>query len=248
MTAGPRLDRSSTRGPNRWGFLRDLIVIVAVAVLASFLIKTFLIRSFYIPSSSMENTLLGDPGHHDRILVDELVPGLVPLQRGDVIVFTDPGGWLEGDQPQVAPPSTPVAAAADWVLSIVGLSPQDANDHLVKRVIGLPGDHVVCCNALGQMTLNGTPLQEPYARIPAGFSAASREPFDITVRAGDVWVMGDNRYNSADSVYHQHTATGGGVPMKDIVGRAFVISWPINRWTFLSNYPTTFAGVPDPSK
>lgn len=219
-------------------------MIVVVAVLASFLIKTFLIRSFYIPSASMETTLLGEPGHHDRILVDELVPHLIGLQRGDVIVFTDPGGWLTGDQPAVAPPSNPIAAAGDWVLSLVGLSPQDANDHLVKRVIGLPGDHVTCCNALGQVSVNGVPLNEPYAHIPAGYTAASRIPFDITVRAGDVWVMGDNRWNSEDSVAHQTTRTGGGVPVKDIVGRAFVISWPINRWRFLSNYPDTFDGVP----
>lgn len=242
---------STERGTARWRrtgsstvrFLRDLVVIVVVAVLASFLIKTFLVRSFYIPSASMESTLLGDPGHHDRILVDELVPRLVPLRRGDVIVFTDPGGWLTGDQAEVAAPPSPIAAAADRALSLVGLSSQDANDHLVKRVIGLPGDHVACCNALGQVTVNSTPLVEPYTQLPAGTRTQSRVPFHITVEPGDAWVMGDNRWNSEDSRYHQDTSTHGGVPINDIVGRAFVISWPITRWRYLSDYPDTFAGV-----
>lgn len=244
MTAerGARRRRATTGS-----FVRDLVVIVVVALLASFLIKTFLVRSFYIPSASMETTLLGDPGHNDRILVDELVPHLLPLHRGDVIVFTDPGDWLAGEQQPVAAPSTPVAAAADQLLSIVGLSPQDANDHLVKRVIGLPGDHVACCDARGRMTVNGAPLVEPYTHLPAGVTTESRLPFDVVVEPGDVWVEGDNRDDSADSRYHQDTSTGGGVPIKDVVGRAFVISWPVSRWRYLSDYPKTFAGVPAPS-
>ena len=235
-----------SRPPRRhtsFGFARDVVVVIAVAILASFLIKTFLVRSFYIPSPSMETTLLGDPGHHDRILVDELVPRLVPLQRGDVVVFTDPGDWLTGETTPVGPPSTPIAAARDWVLSLIGLSPQDANDHLVKRVIGLPGDHVVCCSATGALTINGAPLTEPYAQVPAGLTNRSREKFDVTVKKGEVWVMGDNRYNSADSAYHHQ-----GVPISDVVGRAFVISWPVSRWTYLGDYPDTFAKVPVPAQ
>ncbi len=225
--------------PNRGaaGFVRDLVVIVVVAVLASFLIKTFLIRSFYIPSASMQNTLqVGD-----RILVNELVPGLIPLQRGDVVVFTDPGGWLHNDP--VAPPTNPVSAAGEWVLSLVGLSTQDANDHLVKRVIGLPGDHVTCCNALGQMSVDGSPLQEPYAVLQPGSSAVSGTAFDITVPKGRLWVMGDNRYDSADSRYNRDTRSKGYVPVSDVVGRAFVVSWPVSHWSWLSDYPSTFDGV-----
>ncbi|GAA2754240.1 signal peptidase I [Amnibacterium kyonggiense] len=228
------------RRPSRGaaGFLRDLVVIVVVAVLASFLIKTFLIRSFFIPSESMQNTLqVGD-----RILVNELVPGLVPLQRGDVVVFSDPGGWLEGDQP-VAAPAGPVAAAGDWLLSLVGLSNQDANNHLVKRVIGLPGDHVVCCNALGQMSVNGVPVVEPYAVLHPGSRAVSGTPFDVTVPKGRLWVMGDNRYDSKDSRYQTDTPSKGFVPISDVVGRAFVVSWPVSHWSWLSDYPGTFDGV-----
>ena len=234
-TAPERSGRRPSRGAA--GFLRDLVVIVVVAVLASFLIKTFLIRSFYIPSASMENTLqVGD-----RILVNELVPGLIPLQRGDVVVFTDPGGWLHNDP--VAPPSNPVSAAGEWVLSLVGLSTQDANDHLVKRVIGLPGDHVTCCNALGQMSVDGSPLQEPYVVLQPGSSAVSGTAFDITVPKGRLWVMGDNRYDSADSRYNRDTPSKGYVPVADVVGRAFVVSWPVSNWSWLSDYPATFDGV-----
>jgi signal peptidase I len=245
MVQSPTRDapERSGRRPGRGaaGFLRDLVVIVVVAVLASFLIKTFLIRSFFIPSESMQNTLqVGD-----RILVNELVPGLIPLQRGDVVVFTDPGGWLEGDQ--VAPPSDPVSAAGEWIASLVGLSTQDANDHLVKRVIGLPGDHVVCCNALGQMSVNGTPLDEPYVVLQPGSRAVSGQTFDVVVPKDRLWVMGDNRYNSADSRFHPDTKTKGFVPMSDVVGRAFVISWPLSHWSWLSDYPDTFDGVRAPS-
>lgn len=223
------------------GFLRDLVVIVVVAVLASFLIKTFLIRSFFIPSESMQDTLqVGD-----RILVNELVPDLIPLQRGDVVVFTDPGGWLLGDP--VAPPSNPVAAAGEWVLSLVGLSTQDANDHLVKRVVGLPGDHVTCCNALGQMSVNGVPLDEPYVVLQPGSRAVSGTPIDVTVPKDSLWVMGDNRYNSEDSRFHADTTTKGYVPVSDVVGRAFVVSWPVSHWSWLSDYPGTFDGVKAPS-
>ena len=231
-----RADRKRNRNRGAAAFLRDLVVIVVVAVVASFLIKTFLVRSFYIPSESMENTLQVN----DRILVDELVPGVIPLQRGDVVVFKDPGGWLET---AVAPPQGPIATAADQLLSLVGLSAQDANDHLIKRVIGLPGDHVTCCNALGQMSVNGTPLDEPYVLHQPGTSAASGTPFDVVVPANDLWVMGDNRYNSKDSRYNTDQRDHGFVPIKDVVGRAFVISWPLGRWSALSNYPDTFAGV-----
>ncbi|MFD1721822.1 signal peptidase I [Amnibacterium endophyticum] len=226
------------------GFLRDLVVIVVVAVLASFLIKTFLIRSFFIPSESMENTLQV----HDRILVNELVPGLIPLQRGDVVVFKDPDTWLVGQEDYAAPPSNALQASAEWVLSLFGLSAQDANDHLVKRVIGLPGDHVTCCNALGQLSVNGTPVQEPYVVKQPGTDRVSEQDFDVTVPAGELWVMGDNRYNSEDSRYHPTSKHKGFVPLDDVVGRAFVVSWPVSHWSWLSNYPGSFAGVGPPSK
>ena len=234
---------TTTRRPKRaklrgWrAFLRDVALILVAAVVISFLIKTFLIRSFYIPSESMEQTLQVN----DRIIVNELVPDLVPLERGDIVVFRDPGGWLE-PQPEVE--QNPVVAFFDWFLSIVGLTAPDSNDHLIKRVIGLPGDNVACCNEFGQMTVNGVPLEEPYIKVLPG-SAASDLEFDVTVPEDSLWVMGDNRNNSRDSRYNQETLTKGFVPFDNVVGRAVLISWPIDRWTWLDNYEFVFSGADD---
>lgn len=118
-------------------FFRDILVIFVVALLASTLIKTFLVQSFYIPSGSMQNTLQ----IQDRVLVNKLVPGVIGLEHGDVVVFKDPGGWLD-NQPQQSSPGNPVSEAIGWVLAEVGLGAQDSNDHLIKRVIGLPGGNV----------------------------------------------------------------------------------------------------------
>ena len=217
-------------------FIRDLLIIFVVALLVSFLIKTFLIRSFYIPSGSMENTLL----KNDRIIVNQLEPSMMPIQRGDVVVFTDPGGWLQATVPIE---QNPIVAGADWLLSAVGLSAADSNDHLIKRVIGLPGDHVECCNALGQMSVNGVPLSEPYVKLPVGATSVSKDNFDIVVPEGSLWVMGDNRYNSKDSRYNGDTPGKGFVPVDNVVGRAILVSWPVSRWTWLDNYPDVFRGV-----
>lgn len=219
-------------------FLRDVVIIVGVALLISFLIKTFLIRSFYIPSESMKSTL----EINDRIIVNQLVPEMMPIERGDIVVFRDPGGWLPVTPEQ---PQPPLVAALDWVGSIIGLSAPDSDEHLVKRVIGLPGDRVVCCNDLGQLSVNGVPLAEPYVRLPAGATAVSADDFQAQVPADSLWVMGDNRYDSSDSRYNRGTFTEGFVPFDDVVGRAVVISWPINRWTWLDNYPLVFDGVSD---
>jgi signal peptidase I len=219
-------------------FIRDILIIFVVAVLVSFLIKTFLVRSFYIPSGSMENTLL----INDRIIVNELEPNLMPIHHGDVVVFTDPGGWLP---PAVPTKQNPIAAGIDWALSIVGLSAPDSDDHLIKRVIGLPGDHVTCCNALGQLSVNGTPLKEPYIKLPPQQVNAASVSFDVVVPKGDLWLMGDNRWDSQDSSRNQNLPGKGFVPEKAVVGRAVLISWPISRWTYLDNYPDVFRGVED---
>ena len=219
-----------------WYFARDILVVFLIALMASVLVKTYLVRSFYIPSGSMESTLVKD----DRILVNELSPSLIPLQRGDVVVFTDPGGWL-GPRTQTA--QAPVAAAVTWLLDVTGLAPTDSNNHLIKRVIGLPGDHVTCCNPLGQTTVNDVPLNEPYTHDPLALTNVL--PFDVTVPEGSIWVEGDNRNNSADSRYHLGTPGGGFVPLDDVVGRAIVITSPITRWSWLDDYPGVFAAVTD---
>lgn len=237
-------DDGAARAPRKggvWRFLRDVLIILLAAVVISFLIKTFLIRSFYIPSPSMEDTLLVN----DRIIVNELQPKAFPLQRGDVVVFKDPGGWLPPSPPA---DTNPVAGFFDWLLSIVGLTAPDSNDHLIKRLIGLPGDHVACCNTFGQLTVNGAPLNEPYIKLPTGITAASRYRFSVTVPQGDMWVMGDNRYDSEDSAAHysEKSPDHGFVPLSDVVGRAILITWPIDRWKWLDDYPLTFADVGKP--
>ena len=216
-------------------FVRDVIIILAVAILVSFLVKTFLIRSFYIPSASMQNTLMID----DRVIVNELVPDIVPLQHGDVVVFKDPGGWLLASVPA---PQTGLQAASEWVLSLVGLASPDNDEHLIKRVIGLPGDTVACCTEDGKLTVNGVPITEPY--LPADVTRASATDFSITVPENSLWVMGDNRNNSKDSRYNTEKPGGGFVSIDDVIGRAFVVSWPVKHWTWLDSYASTFTDVP----
>jgi signal peptidase I len=228
--------RSNSRGVRL--FIRDIVLIFLAAIIISIGIKAFLIRSFYIPSGSMQNTLQ----INDRIIVNELVPHLVPVQHGDVVVFKDPGGWLVGQPTTVQPGG--IVGAVDWVLSIVGLSAPDSNDHLIKRVIGLPGDKVSCCNAFGQMSVNGIPLNEtPYVNLTPGVTKVSGTDFSVTVPKNSLWVMGDNRYDSRDSRFNTQGPTKGFVPLSDVVGRAFVISWPASHWTWLDNYPNVFSGV-----
>jgi signal peptidase I len=185
-------------GGLRW--LRDLVVIVLVALLVSWGVRTFLVRSFFIPSASMEQTLLIG----DRILVNELVPGVMDLHRGDVVVFEDPGGWLAAGE----------------------------GDDLVKRVIGLPGDTVSCCDSEGRLRVDGEPLDEPYLNVPEG-DPASLTPFEVTVPDGALWVMGDNRERSADSRSHVTGPYEGFVPLDHVVGRATVVFWPLGRWAVL---------------
>ncbi len=227
------------RGPLR--FLRDLLVILLIAGFVSFLMKTFVVRSFYIPSGSMENTLLVN----DRILVDELTPRWNDYEHGEIVVFKDPGGWLP-PRPQ-RPARPPILEGVDWFLTVIGLSTSDSEDHLVKRVIGLPGDHVVCCNALGQITINGAPIDESaYLKLPAGDTVASDIPFDVLVPEGALWLLGDNRKTSRDSRAHDDLPGGGFVPVDHVVGRAFLMTWPLSRIGLLDDHSELFNGVPAP--
>jgi signal peptidase I len=135
------------------------------------------------------------------------------------------------------------------VLSLVGLSAPDSDDHLIKRVIGLPGDHVTCCNAIGQITVNGVPVDEAsYVKLQAGEDTPQVVPFDVTVPPDSLWVLGDNRDRSRDSRYNQNQPGKGFVPMDNIVGRAFVITWPFDRFGLIDFHHAVFAGVPAPAK
>ncbi|UOQ60713.1 signal peptidase I [Leucobacter rhizosphaerae] len=214
------------------GFLRDLIIILIVAFVVSFLLKTFLVRSFYIPSQSMEQTLQVN----DRILVNQLVPDMVGVQRGDIVVFKDPGGWLH-------PSSALPPKGFEKVLQAVGLAADTSDEYVVKRVIGVGGDRVSCCDAEGRVMVNGVSLDEPYAVIPEGETRASAIDFDVEVPEGSVWVMGDNRYQSKDSRYNQDQPGKGFVPEEEIVGRAFLLNWPLSHFGWLGTPEGTFTGV-----
>lgn len=235
--SGPQKRERKNAGKNSLlSWLKEIATIVAVAVVLSFLIKTFLFRAFFIPSTSMEETLEVD----DRIFVNLLVPQPFELSRGDVVVFEDKLEWL---------PPNGVHDAGNWFqqfLTFVGLMPDASQQHLVKRVIGLGGDHVVCCDADGRISVNGEPLDEDPYLAPG--SDNSRIPFDVTVPEGKIWVMGDNRNHSADSREHQDEPSNGFVDMDSVEGKASVIAWPLDRLSFLGNYPEVFDGVPEPSE
>jgi signal peptidase I len=228
-------DEKAPRSKSRWAFARELTVIVVIALVLSFLVKTFLAQPFYIPSESMESTL--DVG--DRIIVSKFTPQHSPLHRGDVVVFEDPKSW--GSQP--SHPSALKRIVKDSLV-FVGVLP-GGGDHVVKRLIGLPGDKVVCCTKSGKLTVNGVAITEPY--INKG-SVPSSMPFSITVPKDKVWVMGDNRNDSADSRLHDGTSGGklGSVPMSDITGQVVAIAWPISRIHSLKDYSKVFAKVPNP--
>ena len=217
-------------------FLIDLLVIVATALVLSLLVKTFLIRSFFIPSGSMLETLQ----IQDRIIVNELVPEVVPIERGDVIVFRDPGNWLS---PIAKPEQNFFEASSEWFLSAFGFVASDSTQHRVKRVIGVEGDRIVCCDADKKLTVNGVPITEPY--LAKGVEPSVLD-FDVVVPKDSFWVMGDNRGSSEDSRYHQDLPSKGFVDKKHVVGRAFVISWPVANWLWLDNYPNVFKDVPKP--
>lgn len=217
-------------------FLIDVASVFVSALILSLIIKTFLLRSFFIPSGSMLETLQID----DRIFVNELVPTLIAPERGDVIVFKDPGGWLGEAPVEVTKPW--LEQSVDFFLSAFGLIAPDSSQHLVKRIIGKPGDHVVCCSAAGKLEINGTEITEPYV---APGSNPSDLKFDVTVPADSYWVMGDNRGNSEDSRYHGDLPGKGFVNRSFIVGRAFVVSSPIEHWKWLDNYPDVFKAVPN---
>ncbi|GAB3260596.1 S26 family signal peptidase [Arthrobacter pigmenti] len=231
-----RSDDGGKKGGSRgnWGWLREIVLIVAIALILSFLIKTFLFRAFFIPSGSMEDTLRID----DRIFVNLLAQETGQIERGDIVVFKDTMGWL---------PETPQRAegTTNWLnefLTFVGLLPDSSEQHLVKRVIGIGGDNVVCCDSQGRITVNGEPVEEPYLYPGA---APSEMPFNVTVPEGKIWVMGDHRNASADSREHHRASGRGFVDLDAVEGEAVVIAWPLSHFDILGSYPEVFDDVPD---
>lgn len=217
------------------GFLREIVIVLVAALVLSWCVKTFFLQPFWIPTGSMETTL-----HvRDRVMVSKLTPGVFDLKRGDVIVFKDPGGWLEAGTAPAPQSTTP-----EWLqepLQYLGLAPETADKYLIKRVIGLPGDKID--GVPGEpLKINGAYVTEPY--LYEGARPTDRE-FHITVPAGRVWVMGDHRNASGDSRFHDDGGgSAGSVPVEDIQGRAILVVWPLGHGKWLDNYQPVFQAVP----
>lgn len=228
---GPKKKKS---GPLH--FLRETAIIVVSALVLSALVRAFLIQAFYVPSASMEETLLPN----DRIIAAKITTRISGVERGEIVVFRDPGGWLPTPEP-AAPGARSYLRTA---LTFIGLIPSDSGQDLVKRAIAISGDRVACCDEQGHIVLNGVPLVESYVNGPT-----DQVRFDIVVPAASMFMMGDNRGNSRDSRYHLDV-NNGSVPQSAAVGRSVLTVWPFDRFSthgipeIFSN-PAIVQGAPD---
>jgi len=195
---------SARRSRPRWGLLLTLLVFLGVILL----LRAFVGQIFVIPSASMEPTL--NPG--DRVLVAKLGYSPAKMQRGDIVVFDGTGSFI--------PYSTP--GVVERITNMFGID--HSHRYFVKRIIGLPGDHIQCCTAQGQLSINGNVTDET-AYIGTKM-AASDETFNVIVPPGSLWMMGDNRRYSADSRAHMGDPGGGFVPQSRVVGRVIAVIWP----------------------
>ena len=237
--ADRRQHQPTTMGRRAWAFTRELLIVVIGAVVVSSLLRAFVGQMFIIPSQSMENTLLVG----DRVVVQKLTD----FQRGDVVVFSDPGGWLQEE---------PAGDPGPWdkVFEFIGLPTSSTPGHLIKRVIGMPGDKVVCCDSKGRIKVNGQSLDETsylYTEPDGVQIHPSDVKFEVVVPKDRIFVMGDHRDLSADSRCHlsdlstrQGTGQAAFVPISQVVGPAFAIAAPFARAGRLQR-PNTFTEVPD---
>jgi signal peptidase I len=210
---------------------QETILLLGLALVLAIIIKSLFVQAFYIPSPSMEPEFV----KNDRILVQKVSYwGGASPSRGDIVVFKDPGGWL--DDSESSTPHSP----ATRLMEKIGLYP--TGGHLVKRVIGIGGDRVVCCDAKGRITVNGRALEEK-SYLPAG-TAPSQIKFDRTVPKDHLWMMGDNRGFSYDSRGHMGGPGGGYVDESLVVGKVFSLIWPWKRAEIVHR-PATFEDIPD---
>jgi signal peptidase I len=225
-------DEPPTKEKKRGSFLRELPFLILIALVLALLIKTFLVQAFFIPSGSMENTLhIGD-----RVLVNKLVYRIRDVHRGEIIVFRGPTSWQDNPEFQTSEPGNPISKFFHDIGSALGVAAPSSKD-FIKRVIGVAGDHVVCCDPQGRITVNGHPLTENSYLYPGAKPSDSN--FDVTVPKGRLWVMGDHRNMSADSRSHISDGNDGTIPTGNVIGRAFIRVWPPGDWGTLG-VPGTF--------
>jgi signal peptidase I len=206
--------------------LKEFPILVVVALVVSLLIKVFFVQFFYIPSGSMENTLQ----IKDRVAVNKIPFISRSIHRGDIVVFRDPANWLSEPFPSQSPF---IIEKLREGLVVVGVLPNPAKQYLVKRVVGIGGDRVICCSKNKKLTINGKESTEPYifeGNVPSDMN------FDVTVPAGKIWVMGDHRGASADSRYHQDDINKGMVPLNRITGRVVAVIWPFKNMKIISGF------------
>lgn len=219
---------ASEEPPSTFAAIRELVVVLVLALGLSAFLHTFIAQSNYVPSRSMMNTLLVN----DKLLVSRITTRIEGVHRGEVVVFADPGGWV--NQPE------PDGFAKTWRDVLVFLHLADERPQLVKRIIALGGDNVKCCDDQGRIAVNGVYITEPYTRG----TRSDQLSFKVTVPQGHVFVMGDNRSDSRDSRFHLEERNGG-VPVDDVLGRVVMRIWPLNRVARLI-IPTNFDKVPAP--
>ena len=235
----------SGRGPRRsrgrkqqTSFLRELPVLLVIAVVLALLINTFLVKAFFIPSGSMERTLHGCTGcSGDRVLVNKVVYRLHDPKPGDIVVFAGPESWAP--EAAVNRPTNPLQRGLQALASTFGVATPGEKD-FVKRVIAVGGQTVECCDAQGRVTVDKRPLDESYVYVSdPGYEPAPFGP--VRVPAGRLWLMGDHRDQSADSRSHIADPDQGTIAVDDVIGKAFVIIWPVSRWDTLGT-PADFGG------
>lgn len=230
----PDADGRNTKKRSKWvTALREIGILIVVAIVLSVLLQTFVARVYLIPSQSMENTLHGCPGcTGDRIVVDKITYRFSDPQPGDVVVFKGPPSWDEHFDSNRS--SNTFVRGLQEIGSFIGLVPPDEND-LVKRVIAVGGQTVECLPGEEGVTVDGELLDEPYLKDPPsplpGADSPCQGPYfgPVTVPDDHVWVMGDNRTDSADSRYHMGDENSGTVPESDIIGKARWRVLPLSR-------------------
>jgi signal peptidase I len=218
--------RGRDRQKKKGSLLRELPVLLLVAFVLALVVKTFFVQAFFIPSGSMEQTLHGCPGcTGDRVLVNKVPYWFGEPEPGDVVVFKGPDTWTP--EVTVTEPSNWATGALLWLGRTVGVAPPSEDD-FVKRVIATAGQTVECCDDQGRVLVDGKPLEEPY--IFENNPIEQRAFPKVTVPAGRLWVMGDHRSASADSREHMGDKYSGTIGVDDVIGKAALIVWPINRF------------------